>query len=285
MNEPLGRIVPGKRLPFVAEPARADRDGRRIRLCGWASGRGSLCHAEMSTVSVRSLTLCDDGQKPGETVGRYDGGAIATDDHTAAELRALRSRIDLSGLSPLTRMVTERIIVSSAEFGYANELVCSEAWLEAAVAALASGAPVVADGPMVAAGIGGDLIICKAGESLTKRLARTAGIPVAAAAVRLAFGEAGPGAVWVVGSEPVAIYEILSRKVESSLVIGLPAGFLAAVEAKQALRDSGRPALTNIADRGGPSVAVAACLALLDVARRPGQSASMPAAGGTGLSR
>ena len=218
-------------------------------------------------------------------VGRYAEGETAADGQAAEEMRALRSRIDLSGLPPVTRMVTERIIVSSAEFSYANELVCSEPWLEAAVGALAAGASVVADGPMVAAGIPGELTICKAGESLTERLARTAGIPRAAAAVRLAFGEAGPGAVWVVGCEPVAIYEILSRSVEPSLVIGLPAGFVAAVGAKQALRDSGLPALTNIAEKGGPAVAVAACQALLAAARPADQPQAVSVARGASSSR
>jgi precorrin-8X/cobalt-precorrin-8 methylmutase len=189
----------------------------------------------------------------------------------AEELQVLRSRVDLAALPPLTRAVTERIIGSSAELCYANDLVCSEPWLEAAVGALAGGAPVVADGPMVAVGIPGEVTICKAGESLTERLARTAGIARAAAAVRLAFGEAGPGAVWVVGSEPVAIYEILSRKTEPALVIGLPAGFVAAVAAKKLLIQSGLPVVTNVCEKGGPAAAVAACHALLAAARPPSQ--------------
>jgi len=187
------------------------------------------------------------------------------------ELQVMRSRVDLAALPPITRAVTERIIGSSAEFCYANDLVCTEPWLEAAVGALAGGAPVVADGPMVAAGIPDEIVICKARESLTERLARTAGIARAAAAVRLAFGEAGPGAVWVVGSEPVAIHEILSRNTEPALVIGLPAGFVAALAAKKLLVESGVPAVTNVCAKGGPAVAVAACHALLAAALPPGQ--------------
>ena len=188
-----------------------------------------------------------------------------------AELAALRSRLDLAGLPPLTRTVTEQIIGISADLGYAKDLVCSEPWLETAVGALAAGAAVVADGPVVAAGLAAGAAICKVGESLTERLARTAGIAIAAAAVRLAYGDAGPGAVWVVGSEPVAIYEILSRNVQPALVIGMPAGFVAAVEAKKALRGSGLPALTNVGEKGGAVVAAAACQALLALA---GQAAA-----------
>lgn len=191
-----------------------------------------------------------------------------------AELMALRSRIDLGGLPPLTRTLTEQIIGISADLGYADDLVCAEPWLEEAVGALAAGAAVVADGPMVAAGLAPGAAICKVGESLTERLARTTGIATAAAAVRLAYGDAGAGAVWVVGIEPVAIYEILSRNVQPALVIGMPAGFVAAVEAKKALRGSGLPALTNVSEKGGPAVAAAACQALLALA---GQAAAMEA--------
>jgi precorrin-8X/cobalt-precorrin-8 methylmutase len=190
----------------------------------------------------------------------------AADDSQAEAIQVLASRIDLSGLLPLTRAVTERVICTSGDLCYAKDLVSSEASLHAAVAALAAGAPVIADAPMVAAGITGRDVICKAGETLTRRLARTAGIPIAAAAVRLAIGEAGPGAIWVIGCEPVAIYEILARGARPALVIATPAGFVAAGEAKMTLRGSGVPALTNVSEKGGPAVAAAACMALAQLA-------------------
>lgn len=204
------------------------------------------------------------------------------DETTDEETQALRSRIDLTGLPPLTRFVTERIILASADPGYAQDLVGSEGWLEAAAVLLGQGAPVVADGAMTLAGIAGETVICKAGESLTQRLARTAAIPPPAAAVRLAHGEAGPGAVWVVGSEPLAIYEILSRNVEPALVIALPAGFVTAVGAKQALRESGLPALTNISEKGGPAVVAAACQALLAAAGAARAASAQPRGANSG---
>ena len=83
------------------------------------------------------------------------------------------------------------------------------------VAALAARAAVVADAPTVAVGITGYPVTCKAAEPLAMRLARTAGITVPAAGIRLGFGECGPGAVWVVGSAPDAVAEILRRVVEA----------------------------------------------------------------------
>jgi precorrin-8X/cobalt-precorrin-8 methylmutase len=181
--------------------------------------------------------------------------------------RILRSRADLSGLPPLTRAVTERIVHVTADFEYIADLVCTEAVLAAGVAALRRGARVVADEVMVAAGIDEYPVICKIRDSLAERLARIAGLTVSAAAVRLAFGEAGPGAVWVVGSEPTAVAEIMRRQVDPALVIAVPAGLVGAAEWKQALRASGLPALSNVSEKGGPVVAAAAFGALLRAAR------------------
>jgi precorrin-8X/cobalt-precorrin-8 methylmutase len=185
----------------------------------------------------------------------------------AESYRILRSRADLTALPPLSRAVTERVIHATADFDYITDLVCDETSLSAGVAALRRGARVVADVGMVASGITGYPVICKIGDSLAARLARTAGITVSAAAIRLAFGEAGPGAVWVIGCAPTALEEVLRREVEPALVIGVPVGFVGAAASKQALRDSGLPALSNVSEKGGSAVAAAAFNALLRVAR------------------
>ncbi len=175
----------------------------------------------------------------------------------------LRAKLDLSRLPKFSRDVTERVIHASADYDYFTDIKCDEDGLAEAVAALAAGAPVIADAAMVAAGITKCPVLCKINEPLTRRLARTASITRAAAAVRLAFGEAGPGAVWVVGGSAAALAEILSRRVEPAFVIGLPAGLIGAAEAKQALRASGLPSMSNVSGKGGPAVAAAACNALL----------------------
>jgi precorrin-8X/cobalt-precorrin-8 methylmutase len=199
--------------------------------------------------------------------------------------RILRSRIDLSRLPKYSRDVTERVIYATADFDYATDLVCDEEALAAAVAALAAGAPVIADADMVAIGITGCPVISKIGEPLTRRLARTAGISPAAAAIRLAFGEAGPGAVWVVGCAPSALTEILNRDVEPAFVIGMPVGLVGAAEAKDSLRASGIPSVSNVSEKGGAAVAAAAFDALLRSAMavsgsRPGAAGTTAPAGG-----
>ncbi len=196
-----------------------------------------------------------------------DGRAVPGDGVPVSEsYRVLRSRIDLSRLAPLSRSVTEHVIAASADFDYATDLVCEEQVLAGAVAALAAGAPVVADTAAVAAGIAGYPVVCKSEETLTVRLARTAAISRPAAAVRLAFGEAGPGAVWLVGGAAAALDEIMNRNVQPALVIGVPSGLVGTAEAKDALRASGLPALSNVSEKGGAVVAAAAFCALADAA-------------------
>ena len=51
-----------------------------------------------------------------------------------------------------------------------------------------------------------------------------------------------------------------------SIVIALPVGLVGAAEAKDALRASGLPALTNVSEKGGAAVAAAAFSALADIA-------------------
>lgn len=192
---------------------------------------------------------------------------VVDDPALADSYRVLRSRLDLSGLPPLSRAVTESVLCATADFDWVTDLACDEAILAAGVRAIAAGVPVVADTPVVAAGITGCPVICKAAEPLAARLARTTGITVPAAGVRLGFGEAGSGSVWVVGDAPDALAEILRRMVEPALVIGVPAGLVGAAEVKDELRASGVPALTNTSEKGGPVVAAAAFGALLRAAR------------------
>lgn len=172
--------------------------------------------------------------------------------------RILRSRIDTSSFPPLTRAVIERVIHASADIGYAADLICNEESLRRGLDALRAGAPIVTDVRMVAAGITGRKTRCYlAGAEAAPGVTRSA------AAIRLAHQDVGPGAVWVVGCAPTALAEIVALMPSPALVVGLPVGFVGAVEAKAALRESGLPGLSNVCEKGGSAVAAAAVNALL----------------------
>ena len=170
----------------------------------------------------------------------------------------LRSRVDLSHLLPLTRAVVERVVHSSADLGYVDDLVTDEEALRSGQAALLAGAPVVADVEMVAAGITTRDALCR-----VKQARAHDGLTRSAAAVRMAYDEVGPGALWVVGCAPTALFELIELDVQPALVVGLPVGFVGAAESKAALRDSGLPSVSNVSEKGGSAVAAAALNALL----------------------
>jgi precorrin-8X/cobalt-precorrin-8 methylmutase len=180
-----------------------------------------------------------------------------------ASYEILRSRTDTSGLAPWTRAVVERVIHASADTGYAGDLVCTEESLAAAAGVLRAGAPVAADSAMVAAGITARAVVCRVAGPAAASLAAREHLTRSAAGIRLAHAEVGPGAVWVIGTAPTALAELIRLGADPALVIGLPVGFVGAVEAKQALRDSGLPSVTNRSEKGGAAVAAAALNALL----------------------
>jgi precorrin-8X/cobalt-precorrin-8 methylmutase len=181
--------------------------------------------------------------------------------------RIIRTLVDTAAWPPLSRAVVERIVHTTADLSYVTDLVCGEAALVRGRAALLAGVPVVTDVTMVASGITRrDLIgelICRIADPMAADLAARYAITRSAAAVRLAFDQVGPGAVWVIGNAPTALFELLTLGVDPELVIGLPVGFVGAAESKAALRDSKLPALTNLSSKGGSAAAAAAVNALL----------------------
>lgn len=174
----------------------------------------------------------------------------------------LARRVDLGHLAPLSRTVVGRVIHAAADVHYATDLVVDEAALVRGWHALAAGAPLLADSRMVAAGVTAtDVEVPLADPRVPARAAD--GRTRSAAAIELAAAEVGPGAVWVVGNAPTALTAILDHAVDPALVVGLPVGFVGAVEAKAALRGAGLPAVTNASELGGSAVAAAAVNALL----------------------
>jgi precorrin-8X/cobalt-precorrin-8 methylmutase len=171
----------------------------------------------------------------------------------------LRDRVDTSHLPSLTRAVVERVIHSSADLEYLDDLVVSsEADLLAAHRALHIGVPIVADVHMVAAGIPGRPVVCRINDAVaTDSLTRSA------AGIVAACEQVGPGAIWVIGNAPTALEQLLALDVQPRLIVGLPVGFVGAAESKAALRASGFPAISNISEKGGSAVAAAAINALL----------------------
>ena len=196
----------------------------------------------------------------------------------AESYRILAERVDLSGFGPLARAVVARVIHASADPEYARTLIASEAHLAAGIAALRSGAAVVTDVEMVRHGITRVDARCYLAETRSGGGYARHGAYIhrqngtrSAAGVRVAATRHPRGAVFVVGCAPTALDELVrlhaAGAVDPALVVGLPVGFVGAAAAKESLRASGLPAVSNVGDKGGSAVAAAAVNALVRLAQ------------------
>jgi len=189
----------------------------------------------------------------------------------AESYRIIESRVDLSGWPPNERAVVARVIHAAADIEYASTMRCSPGAVDAGVAALRDGAPVIVDVEMVAAATRRSDPHCLLSEGRDERAAANeAELTISAAAMRVAARRWPTGAVVVVGNAPTALFEVL-RLIEAgsfapALVIGLPVGFVGAAESKEALRASGWPSISNVGERGGSAVAAASLNALARLA-------------------
>lgn len=179
----------------------------------------------------------------------------------------LRSRLRLDHLPPLTRAVAERVVHTTADTSWAGELLAEEEHLRRGRSALLADAPLITDARMVAAGVTSRTSVVVLDEPGIAELVAAEGLTRSAAGVRLAAARQPTDAVWVIGNAPTALAELVrlaeAGLVAPELVIGVPVGFVGAVEAKAALRASGLPAVSTPGERGGTPVAVAVVNALL----------------------
>jgi precorrin-8X/cobalt-precorrin-8 methylmutase len=195
----------------------------------------------------------------------------------AASYRILAERVDLSAWPDGPRAVVARVVHATADLEFATTMVVDEAAVAAGVAALRAGAPVVADVEMTRAALSGIAAVCYLGEVSP---GPGDGAPTrTAAAMRLAAARHPEGAVFAVGCAPTALMELVglaeAGAMAPALVVGLPVGFVGAAEAKEALRRSGLPAVSNLGEKGGSAAAGAAVNALWRLAQSdwaaPGQ--------------
>src|SRR3989339_579989 len=100
--------------------------------------------------------------------------------------------------------------------------------------------------------------------------ANTLGKTRATVAMQHSISEMKDGIV-VIGNAPTALYEIIDLikkgSAQPALVIGIPVGFVGAVEAKYALKDISIPYITNTNRKGGSAVAVSIINAIIKLAK------------------
>ena len=184
----------------------------------------------------------------------------------------IRAEAKLFRFTPAEERVAVRIIHACGMVEVAGDIAFAPGAAEAGIAALAAGAPVLCDAPMVADGVTrarlptGNDVICTLRDSRVHGLAAELGTTRTAAAMEL-WADKLAGAVVAIGNAPTALFRLLelidAGAPRPACIVGIPVGFVGAVESKAAL--AARPDLAWIVvrgRRGGSAMAAAAVNAL-----------------------
>ncbi len=196
-----------------------------------------------------------------------DGAAIY-----AQSFAAIRAEADLSRFTPEQARVAVRVIHACGIVGITEDLEFSPDFAVAARAALLAGRPILCDSKMVAHGItrarlpAGNAILCTLDAPETPGIAARICNTRSAAALEL-WRPYLDGALVAIGNAPTALFHLLdlldAGAPRPAAIIGMPVGFVGAVESKQAMAADGRvPFVTVHGRRGGSAMAVATVNAL-----------------------
>lgn len=190
--------------------------------------------------------------------------------------------VNLKSIPELHRPIVQRAIHATGDTEYAYNLVFHPLSVETGIRSLKGGKNIITDVNMVKAGITkgpveklGGKIVCKISDKSVIEEAKRLGKTRAIVAMQQATDEMKDGIV-VIGNAPTALFELIDliKKglAQPALVIGIPVGFVGAVEAKHALKDISIPYITNTNRKGGSAVAVAIINAIIKLAKEFGES-------------
>lgn len=169
--------------------------------------------------------------------------------------------------------VVKRVIHTTADFDYAENLCFSENAVERAKAALEAGATIVTDTNMALSGISkgtlaqlGGRALCLMADADVAREAKARGVTRATVSMEHAAELEGP-LIFAIGNAPTALirlHELIGEgEVQPALVIGVPVGFVNVVEAKELFIGGDTPYIIARGRKGGSNVAAAIVNALL----------------------
>ena len=183
----------------------------------------------------------------------------------------IRAETDLTGLPEDVARVAVRMVHACGQVDLVSDLAHSPDVVARARGALDAGAPVLCDAEMVASGITrrrlpkDNDVVCTLNDPRTPALAADLGTTRTAAALEL-WRDRLDGAVVAIGNAPTALFHLLEMVAAGAprpaAVIGIPVGFIGAVESKDALAASDLEFLVVRGRRGGSAITAAAVNAI-----------------------
>lgn len=246
-----------KDLPDEIERAKARHKGLRI------SVKDNLgFHEKLVDITIERI----------EAGATRDAGVPSQHPIEKESFRILSSEMDDSAFSSLELPIIKRVVHSTADFEYKDLVGFSPGAVEAGIEALRAGRDIITDVRMIEAGISkarltpfGSAVRCFSSDRDVAVIAEKEGLTKTAASMRKA-SKRMDGSIVAIGNAPTALQELLKIVKEGgprpALVIGVPVGFVGAVESKEELAKSGIPHILTRGRKGGSTVAVAIVNAL-----------------------
>ncbi len=197
--------------------------------------------------------------------------------------RIIQGELGKHGFTEAELAVVTRVIHTTGDFEFGRIMRIHPAAISSGVAALRRGAAVVTDVTMVQAGISAEMLgrwggrtVCDIRADEVIAQARAEGATRSTVAIRRNAAQIHGGIV-AIGNAPTALLEALrlvrEEGVRPALIVGVPVGFVNAVESKDELAGIGSedpawdiPFITALGRKGGSPVAAAIVNALLRLA-------------------
>jgi len=176
--------------------------------------------------------------------------------------------------------IVRRIIHSTADFDFArdNKIIFHKNAVQSGLDALKNGCSIIVDVNGIVGLMNkqnpkdfGNHVICNISEPSLMDAAKKEGKTRAQMSMRIAK-EGMNGGIVVIGNAPTALLEVMKMIREGitkpALVIGIPVGFVSAVESKEELAKMDIPFITNQGRKGGSPCASAIVNALYKLLRQ-----------------
>ena len=195
----------------------------------------------------------------------------------------LSAEADLSGIPADRLPIVQRVIHATADFDFKDTLTFHPAAVVAGLAAIKAGKDILTDVEMVRTGINkkwlapfGGKVICGIAEA-EGQVASSKGQGTKTRSelgIEQALRENHNIGIIAIGNAPTALLKTielinsseLQNRNSELLVIGVPVGFVKAIESKALLANQDFPFITAMGRKGGTPVAVAIVNALLKIA-------------------
>jgi precorrin-8X/cobalt-precorrin-8 methylmutase len=220
-------------------------------------------HSKMAEVVLERISAST-GLKPDEIEKR--------------SFEIISDEVDLSDVPEERQPIIKRVIHTTADFEFKGSLVFHPDAVRAGIEAIKSGRDILTDVEMVRTGINkkllekwGGKVVCELqgsgvrGQGSDEKTRSEIGIEIA-------LKQNSNIGIIAIGNAPTAllkVIEVLSlphTPCPLPLVIGVPVGFVKALESKALLASQPFPFITNLSRKGGSTVAVAIVNALLKMA-------------------